>query len=1099
MANDNLNIQLQEINKLPKTEDETGLFIVASQEINNNNKAVTYPLKNKADVSYVEKLEKKVKKIEDATTNSKGYYSTEAQLLAAHPSPNVGYTAWVGVPYPGVVYKCETKGIWTKTNEVPNVEEVDLNEYAKTVTEEGSVIRSGKLAQIKGSDATQAISQEAWTDETIAKDKTVLNISQLLGRSFISKQDARNSVPEHLRGIGQILVYKIGLGTGEQSTNFTKTAGQSVKYDTGIVTQTTNDKENMCVTIPLTVGITAIGIRIVITGGDNGGAFYDASGNYISGFRFMAGDGETGDFKIVSIPTNARTCKTTYKVDAYVGTAPKWDYITLYSTGSTTNDIVEYYNAQTISSWSSDYNWEDVKDNNTKNYLIGIRGTDIYTSKTPEVKSRLILNRAIDVNTGAIKEDLTRDISIVYMQPVLMGQHLKLYVDFPIEFETNKQPVIHVYKKETNNNHTRIDTIDWKEGNNYDIINTYGYDIYLSFYTQVTGSGSYPDFNILDTIEATLYERAENNIKRNNGSIILNNIDRLVYAESEIKRTDVTASLLAKLKTGYQIEISGVIQVRAANPSHKIIQMAELSPNTTYKIGGFTNTWEANFPYFFLYNKAANDNTPSIQASKVFTYNDLDDEGVITFTTDSINTKLSMYIAYNGTTFPIFDSENSIRLIKEERSNYTLKDEAGNVIQIVGGSSENLNNLSKISPLQFSAPSGVARVNVQVDSLPAFKGDTKNCILSLCTKDGIFFTKPATIDIQGSTSASNPTYLQKNYSITLFNEDGSECDFKIGDTIFDTDAHLKCDWMESSHHRNIGICNLVYRYNLMKEYPNRFPFEPYYSGYETGARCVVTGFPFEMYINGVWWGIYTWNLRFNRKNFNMKKGNANEILMKCGNSSNPWQESTIQVNDEYWDIKNPSKITDDTKATIMRLFNFLRTQNAATYKTDLKNYMDIDSVLEYFIYVDAFQMIDNFIGNLGLCTYDGIIWYALVYDADTTIGLGFLGQSKTNPTTPLQNEQKYTPSIWFPKLWSAFQDELKVKYADMRKKVLNLESITNEFSNFEKLVGAEIFEKDLKKWATKPANTIPTNANHILTHYKQRLVYLDNKYGFSNQ
>lgn len=1010
-----------------------------------------------------------------ATTKFKGYHTTLAKLQAEYPQAQnkKDFFAWVGTPYPGTVYKVYADGgAWTDTGQVPTQEEIDLAEYAKKTEVE---VKTEK--------------------------KNFLNISQLLNQSFVSKQEARNAVPEHLRGVGQVLVYKIGIGDGEQSTNFTKVAGQSVKYDTGIVNQTANDKENMCVTIPLATGVTAISIRIVITGGDNGGAFYDASGIYISGFRFMAGDGSTGDFKLVSVPQNAKTCKTTYKADEYIGALPKWDYITLYSgDGGSQNDVVEYYKGTATVNWSGDTNWENVKDPDTKEYMVAKRGLDVYTPLTDEVKARLTLNRVIDVNTGAIKEDLTRDISIIYMQPVQAGQYLKMFIDFPIEFETNNQPVIHVYKKEANGNHTRIDVINWKAGNNYEVVNNYDFDIYLSFYTQVTGSGAYTDFNILDTIDAGLYNRAENSIKRKDGAVVLSNIDRLVYVESDLNTIDATNTLLSKLKTGYQIEASGKIAVRNDVPSHKIIQMAELSPNTTYKISGFENTWEASFPYLFLYDKSATNDVPSVTATKIFTYSDLDESGAITFTTDSINTKLSMYIAYNGTTFPVFDSENTIKLYKYERSNYTLKDEAGNVIQNVGGSSSaSLNNLSSDKVLQFPTPSGVARVNVTVDSLPTFKGDTKGCTIVFVAKDGVFWTKKGTIDIQGSTSASNPSYLQKNYSITLFNDDGSDCDFKIGDTVFDTDAHLKCDWMESSHHRNIGICNLVYKYNMMKQYPNRLPFEPYYTGYETGARCVVTGFPFEMYINNVWWGLYTWNLRFNRKNFNMKKGNANEILMKCGNSSNAWQESTIQVNDEYWDIKNPSKITDETKATIMRLFNFLRTQSAATFKTDLKNYMDIDSVLEYFIYVDAFQLIDNFIGNLGLCTYDGVIWHALVYDADASLGLGFWGQSKTNPATQLSSEQKYAPSVWFPKLWSAFQNELKVKYADMRNKVLNLESITNEFSNFEKLVGSTIFENDLKKWATKPANTagLETNANQIITHYKQRLVYLDAKYNFT--
>lgn len=59
------------------------------------------------------------------------YYETEAALKADQSSPNIGDRALVGVPYPGTVWGCKTKGVWYNTGVAPTPEELDLADYAK--------------------------------------------------------------------------------------------------------------------------------------------------------------------------------------------------------------------------------------------------------------------------------------------------------------------------------------------------------------------------------------------------------------------------------------------------------------------------------------------------------------------------------------------------------------------------------------------------------------------------------------------------------------------------------------------------------------------------------------------------------------------------------------------------------------------------------------------------------------------------------------------------------------------------------------------------------------------------------------------------------
>ena len=72
-----------------------------------------------------------VAKIAASSVKHKGYFTTEAALLAAQPSPKVGDNAYVGATYPGVVYVCNITGVWTATTTVPSPPAVTLSEYYK--------------------------------------------------------------------------------------------------------------------------------------------------------------------------------------------------------------------------------------------------------------------------------------------------------------------------------------------------------------------------------------------------------------------------------------------------------------------------------------------------------------------------------------------------------------------------------------------------------------------------------------------------------------------------------------------------------------------------------------------------------------------------------------------------------------------------------------------------------------------------------------------------------------------------------------------------------------------------------------------------------
>lgn len=61
----------------------------------------------------------------------KGYFEDETLLRAAVPNPMQGDYAWVGYPYPGIVWMCRQDNLWINTSYAPKVPAVDLTSYAK--------------------------------------------------------------------------------------------------------------------------------------------------------------------------------------------------------------------------------------------------------------------------------------------------------------------------------------------------------------------------------------------------------------------------------------------------------------------------------------------------------------------------------------------------------------------------------------------------------------------------------------------------------------------------------------------------------------------------------------------------------------------------------------------------------------------------------------------------------------------------------------------------------------------------------------------------------------------------------------------------------
>ncbi len=324
------------------------------------------------------------------------------------------------------------------------------------------------------------------------------------------------------------------------------------------------------------------------------------------------------------------------------------------------------------------------------------------------------------------------------------------------------------------------------------------------------------------------------------------------------------------------------------------------------------------------------------------------------------------------------------------------------------------------------------------------KEDVRNIKLKYESEE-LNFDAYTKIKIQGTSSLA---YEKKNYTINLYEDDTFSTEMKIDVGFGDASKYcLKANWIDKTHARNIVTARLVSdiqeRYNLFMNTPN---------------NGVIDGFPIEVYINGEFLGIYTWNIPKDAWMFNMDEENENHIVL----SGERWEDGNLfqdLANYIQWDVEVGEK-NDVTLTKFNRLVGFVKNSTDELFKEEISNYLNLDSVIHYYIMLEFAELIDNSAKNMLMVTYDGTIWYPSLYDLDTSFGTDCYGNELLDYN---KINDSFVSNLW-KKLVRCFPNEIKERYFALREDILTKENIMNMFLDFENSIPEEVFLKEQAKW-----------------------------------
>lgn len=398
--------------------------------------------------------------------------------------------------------------------------------------------------------------------------------------------------------------------------------------------------------------------------------------------------------------------------------------------------------------------------------------------------------------------------------------------------------------------------------------------------------------------------------------------------------------------------------------------------------------------------------------------------------------------------------------------------------------------------------------------LPPVKGEKKTVSIKYEDKvnfDRNFEYSGCTLDIQGTSSQYYP---KKNYKFKL-----PELYALRTNSIPVNEFCLKADYMESSHAHNTGMAKFAESLYTEKVPPQVA---------DSRVRTTIDGFIIALFYRQTanseleYFGVYNFNNDKGTPDTFGYSGNC-ECWEVCNNTS---PRCLFQLSDydtidtgegkPAWQVdfeaRYPDKNTDYT--ALKRLTDWLvSTKNNPTkFKNEFNSYLNLHYTLMYYIITEFFAMADSRAKNLFLATWDKQIWYPVLYDMDTMMGLNnegvleFRHNVESSDTVGTQNVFNGKNSLLWINVEAAFNEEIITLYRNLRNSgLLTYDTVTNTFINeqISKICQAQYNEDAQYKYISPLINdNISTylyiaqgsREHHMKYWLDSRFKYMDSKF-----
>ena len=440
------------------------------------------------------------------------------------------------------------------------------------------------------------------------------------------------------------------------------------------------------------------------------------------------------------------------------------------------------------------------------------------------------------------------------------------------------------------------------------------------------------------------------------------------------------------------------------------------------------------------------------------------------------------------------------RIYLEEAATQDLID----ALNALGYNAKSPIDWSESELVEIPIPTVCAVVNLGVDSQANTKDANIPTTIEFWDKNGNYFKKPIELNAQGSSSMS---YNIKNQAIDF--ADGSK--IKFGNWLAFDSFHLKKYFIDVFR----GQCIVCYRLGeqvyqtrpVCKQRPwsymnNNTAIDAglgsFDKDFNNEAMAHPDGFPIHLFFNGKDAGIYTFNIKKDRSNYNCKKNtqkhiildgvlgsvfwNANGNLNQQGQTGESiWNDFEVRnpkiatdINGNKYDGDHPTEPSNDyaaCKAYISRLTTYKTAINAESTieakKAKCEEFFNVPFFIDYDLIGQITYNYDGYGKNWIWLTNDGNIWSPTIYDMDSVFGQHWNGASY------VENSEIGTPGLYpdMPTgvIYGLYQAEYEARYKELRDKgIFTVDNICGLFKEWLDACGQSNLKNDIENIVVSP-------------------------------
>ena len=315
------------------------------------------------------------------------------------------------------------------------------------------------------------------------------------------------------------------------------------------------------------------------------------------------------------------------------------------------------------------------------------------------------------------------------------------------------------------------------------------------------------------------------------------------------------------------------------------------------------------------------------------------------------------------------------------------------------------------------------------------------------------------IKCQGTSSMAYP---KKNFTIKTYADEALTEKIKFDFAGWGSQQKYcyKANWIDLSHSRNIVSAKLwgdvVKSRTGYESLPEELRTSP-----NQGA---VDGFPVKVYVNGVYQGRYTLNIPKDAWMANMDDSLDNHCILCGENYGSGCFRSEAVIDESDWSDEIHEAVPPSIKTRWNEVINFVRTSSDVEFKANLGEYFDVESLIDYNIFMLVCCGLDGMGKNQLYFTYDGVKWLASAYDLDSTWGLYTDGGSIVAPNYSRYLYEDYAfdreGNLLYYRLEKLFPEEIKARYAQLKTGALSMGNIIGKFEHFMQTCSKDLVAED---------------------------------------